>query len=248
MTLHYFLLLICGAAAGGFLSGLAGFGTALFSLGFWLQIMTPTEAVSLAVVMAVISGIPGVWMIRKTMLDNMSRLLRFSVPAVVGVPLGIVMLSAINPVFLKLVIACFLILYGGFFAFRKNLPKLQRPTPLIDAVVGFTGGVLGGSTGLSGALPTMWCAMRPWTKQETRAVLQPFNVLILVFAASLFAVKGIYDSAALMRIAIACPVTICFAFIGMAIFRRLSDDHFRRLLIALMLLSGLVLMTREWLL
>jgi len=202
----------------------------------------------MAVVMAVISGIPGVWMIRNTMLDNMSRLLRFSVPALVGVPLGIAMLSAINPVFLKLVIASFLILYGGFFAFRKNLPKIQRPTPLIDAVVGFSGGLLGGSTGLSGGVPTMWCAMRPWTKQETRAVLQPFNVLILVFAASLFAVKGIYDSAALMRIAIACPVTICFAFIGMAIFRRLSDDHFRRLLIALMLVSGLVLMTREWLL
>ena len=39
---------------------------------------------------------------------------------------------------------------------------------------------------LSGVLPTMWCAMRGWAKDEKRAVLQIFNITILgVTAASL---------------------------------------------------------------
>ena len=37
---------IAGALAGGFVSGLAGFGTALMALGIWLYILPPAMAVS----------------------------------------------------------------------------------------------------------------------------------------------------------------------------------------------------------
>ncbi len=245
MTPQFLLLLVCGAAAGGFINGLAGFGTALLALGFWLQIMTPTDAVSLAVVMSIISGIPGIWMIRKTIVAYPFRLARFVIPALIGIPLGVASLSLIAPGVLKLVIAGFLILYGGFFVVRKNLPKIANPTPVVDTVVGFVGGILGGSAGLSGAIPTMWCAMRPWPKEQIRAVTQPFNVLVLIFAAILFAFQGVYDSDALERIAISFPVTMLFAILGMFIFRRLKDEQFRRLLIALMFLAGLILAARE---
>jgi hypothetical protein len=36
MSTLAFVLLILGALAGGFVSGLAGFGTALMALGIWL--------------------------------------------------------------------------------------------------------------------------------------------------------------------------------------------------------------------
>jgi uncharacterized membrane protein YfcA len=41
------------------------------------------------------------------------------------------------------------------------------------------------------------------------------------------------------------PVTMVFAQIGITIFKRLNDDQFRRLIIALMFVSGLILMLRE---
>ena len=47
MTGEFITLLLVGAAAGGFINGLAGFGTALFTLGFWLQILPAVEAVCL---------------------------------------------------------------------------------------------------------------------------------------------------------------------------------------------------------
>jgi len=168
--------------------------------------MTPIDAVSLAVIVSVISGIPGVWMLRKTIVAYPIRLTRFV---------------------------------------RKNLPKMSKPTPIVDTAIGFVGGVLGGSTGLSGALPTMWCAMRPWPKEQTRAVTQPYNVSILIVAAALFAIQGVYDTDALAHIAIACPVTVLSAFVGMTIFRQLKDEQFRRLLIALLLFAGLILAVRE---
>jgi len=245
MSTEFFLLLAAGAVAGGFINGLAGFGTALFALGFWLQVMPPVQAVSIVVVMSVASGAQGLWLVRHSILRQPKRLTRFLLPGIVGIPIGVATLAVLDPAILKLVIAGFLVLYGGFFSIRKALPRFERPTPLIDSTVGFLGGILGGAASLSGALPTMWCSMRPWPKSETRAVLQPFNVVILGLTATLFAVKGVYTMESLTLIVIALPLTMASAQIGIVVFKRLTDDQFRRLIIAMMFLSGLVLFFRE---
>ncbi|MHC5804510.1 hypothetical protein ACYTX7_09910, partial [Streptococcus pyogenes] len=59
MTTGFITALLAGAFAGGFINGLTGFGTALLSLGFWLQIMPPPQAVAIVVVMSVVSGLQG---------------------------------------------------------------------------------------------------------------------------------------------------------------------------------------------
>ena len=112
-------------------------------------------------------------------------------------------------------------------------------------IVGFSGGVLGGAASLSGALPMMWCALRPWPKAETRAVLQPFNVTVLALTAAALAVKGAYTRETLIYLALALPLSIIAAQLGIAIFKRLPDAAFRRLLIAMTFVSGAVLLARE---
>ena len=245
MTIEFLALLFAGAAAGGFINGLAGFGTALFALGFWLQVMPPLQAVAISVVLSVVSGLQGVWIVRRAMLSHLPRLALFLVPALVGVPLGVASLAVIDAATLKLVIAGFLILYGGFFTFRRALPRFERPTPVLDIGVGFAGGVLGGAASLSGALPTMWCSMRPWPKDEVRAVLQPFNVAVLGLTIAVLAWRGAYTRETLWLIALALPVAMIAAQVGIATFKRLADDAFRRLLIGLMLASGVALLVRE---
>lgn len=238
------VLLILGAMAGGFINGLAGFGTALFALGFWLQFLPPLQAVAIVVVLSVITGLQGVWLVRRSILDQPRRLMRFLVPGVVGVPLGVVSLAYLNAEQLKLAIAGMMLLYGSYFLARRNLPKFERPTPILDSSIGFVGGILGGAAALSGALPTMWCALRPWTKSETRAVLQPYNVGLLGLTALIFAVQGVYDRDTLLLIAIALPVAFATSLLGVFTFTRLQDHQFRKLLIAMMFISGSVLAIR----
>ena len=245
MTAELLTMLAAGALAGGFINGLAGFGTALFALGFWLQVMPPLQAVAVCVVLSVASGLQGVWLVRRSILDNRMRLARFLVPGLLGVPLGVALLAAIDARTLKLVVAGFLVLYGGFFTARGALPRFERPTPLVDGAIGFVGGVLGGAASLSGALPTMWCSMRPWPKAETRAVLQPYNVAILALTVAALALGGAYTRETVLLVLLALPITMLAAQIGIATFKRLGDEAFRRLLIALMLVSGLVLSARE---
>lgn len=245
MPIEFYVYLLFGAMAGGLINGLAGFGTALFALSFWLQIMSPVQAVSMVVVMSVVSGLQGVWLVRRSIANRPRRLARFLLPALFGIPIGVGALSYIPVESLKIIIAGFMLLYGGFFTFRSKLPKLEHPTPVIDCIVGFFGGILGGAASLSGALPTMWCAMRPWPKAETRAVLQPFNVTVLGLAMIMFAINGAYRRDVLILIAIALPVAMISAQIGISLFKKLDDDQFRRLIIAMMFLSGIVLALRE---
>ncbi len=62
-TLAYALLLF-GALAGGFVSGLAGFGTALMALGIWLYVLPPSLAVPLVLICSVVAQtatLPSMW-------------------------------------------------------------------------------------------------------------------------------------------------------------------------------------------
>jgi uncharacterized membrane protein YfcA len=242
---EFYVFLLLGAAAGGLINGLAGFGTALFALGFWLVVMPPVQAVSMVVVISVASGMQGVWLVRRSIAKQPWRLTRFLLPALPGIPIGVAALAYIPVDTLRIIIASFMLLYGGFFTFRATLPKVERPAPIMECIVGFFGGLLGGAASLSGALPTMWCALRPWSKAETRAVLQPFNVAVLMLACIIFAAKGAYSRDTLLLIGIALPVSMIFAQIGISIFQRLDDNQFRRLIISMMFLSGLVLILSQ---
>jgi uncharacterized membrane protein YfcA len=75
--------------------------------------------------------------------------------------------------------------------------------------------------------------------------MQPFNVLILAIAAAVYAISGYYSSRTAPLILIALPITLIFAQLGIWVFKRLSDDQFRRLLVGLMFVSGMIVVAKE---
>lgn len=239
MTFEALLFISLGAFAGGFINGLAGTGTALFALGFFLAALPPISAVAIVSLMSVTTGVQGLWVVREAMSRNVPRLLRFIIPGLLGVPVGISLLSFIDADTLKLIIGVLLLIYGGYFSFRANLPKFERRTPVLDSLLGLIGGVLGGMASLSGALVVIWLSMRPWPKADTRAVLQPFNVSVLFTTTVMLWWRGAYDSPTMTAFLIALPTSLVAAQIGIAVFKRISDNIFRRLLIGLSLLLGL---------
>ena len=234
-------LLLAGAAAGGFINGLAGFGTALFALGFWLQAMPPAEAVALAASLSVLSGVQGVWVVRRAVVPL--RLAQFLLPALIGLPVGVALLQIVDSTVLKVLVGVLLLTYGGWFSLRE-IPRLTVQSSWWDRLVGFLGGVLGGMAGLSGALPMLWCVLRGWPKAQTRAVLQPFNVAVLAIAVLGYALLGELDRSFAIKLLIALPITLIAAQCGIALFARLSDARYTRLLVVLMLLSGVSLLWR----
>lgn len=111
------IYLLLAGFAGGFINGLAGFGTALFALGFLLQILSPLEAVGIVLILSVFSGLQGLWIVRQQIFENPKRLSRFLLPALFGIPLGVYSLSFIDTNLLKIFIGLFMLFYGGFLPF-----------------------------------------------------------------------------------------------------------------------------------
>lgn len=233
------LLLALGGIAGGFINGFAGTGTALFALGFFLSVLGPVHAVAVVALISVLSGFLGLWVVRAHIVENSRSVAHFTVPGLVGVPIGFALLSTVNADVLRLMVAALLITYGAYFGFRSALPRLATKTPITDATVGFSGGVLGGLASLSGALPTIWLSMRDWPKTQTRAVLQTYNVVILSATVGFLALAGAYDRPTLIALAIALPAGLAAAQVGIYVFKRLSDGQFRRVLILLCLTMGI---------
>ena len=208
-----------------------------------MQVMEPRHAVALVLVMSVVRGVQGVVRVRHAIEPR--RLAVFLIPALFGIPIGLQILEHIDARTLKLIVAGFLLTYGLYFIWRRNLPSVEGSWPLTDGTIGFVGGVLGAIAGLSGALPAMWFALRPWPRHETRAVLQPFNVGVLSVSAILLLVRGVYTAPVLAALVIAVPTAILGSQLGLLAFRKISDSSFRWLLIALMFVSGIVLLIRE---
>ena len=79
-------VLVFGAVAGGFVSGLAGFGTALIALGVWLNVLPPGIAGTLVIICSVVSqtaALPSLW---RTI--DFKLVWPFLVGGLLGVPIG----------------------------------------------------------------------------------------------------------------------------------------------------------------
>src|SRR5215475_10821293 len=84
-----YALLFLGAFAGGFVAGLAGFGTALMALGIWLYVLPPSDAVPLVLICSVVAQtatLPSMW---KSF--DLTLVWPFLIGGLLGVPLGTVM-------------------------------------------------------------------------------------------------------------------------------------------------------------
>ena len=238
-------MLFAGAFIGGFVNGLAGFGTALFALGFFLNVMPPIQAVAIILLMSFISGTLGLWTVRHEIKPNIKSASYLIIPGLCGVPFGVYSLIYVDVDMLRLLVASLLLLYGGYFSFRARLPSLAGDRPIMDIIIGFMGGVLGGLASLSGALPTMWFAMRDRNKHIMRTIIQSFNMSLFVLAIGLFWWRGAYDNAQTLLYALfAVAVAFASAKLGIIAFNKLSDYQFRRVLVIMTFISGLIMMAR----
>ncbi|MDA0998679.1 MAG: sulfite exporter TauE/SafE family protein [Proteobacteria bacterium] len=233
------ILLLSGAFAMAFSIGAVGFGDALIAIAFWLQIMTPLEAVPLIVACGVVNSAFSLWRLRGR-LDH-SKLMPFLISGVVGIPLGTWLLGFAEPTPFRLAAGIFLTVYGAVFLFLRRLPAINIGGAAADGAVGLVGGVLGGLAGLSGVLPTLWCGLRGWSKEMQRGAFQPYILAMHALAFVSAAVAGLVDIETGKRFAMCLPFLIAGTIAGLACYGRLDERRFRDVVLGILLASGIAL-------
>jgi uncharacterized membrane protein YfcA len=232
-----YAVLLFGALAGGFVSGLAGFGTALMALGIWLYVLTPALAVPLVLICSVsaqLSTLPAMWR-----LLDFKLALPFVLGGLFGMPIGALLVARADPQVFKLSVGVMLLVFPAALYFIRTPMIFRFGGRAADAAVGFAGGILGGLAGLSGPLPTLWASVRGWTKDQRRGVFQIFNGTVLGAALFVQIASGFVEQQVFWLALLALPGTLVGARLGAWTYRSLSDRNFYDIVLALLFLSGL---------
>jgi uncharacterized membrane protein YfcA len=230
------VLLLVGALAGGYVSGLAGFGAALMALGIWLYILPPSIAVPLVLICSIVaqsSTLPAIW--RSI---DFRLVWPFLIGGLAGVPLGTMLIAHADPEIFKLTVGILLLVFPAALYFNRAPMAFRFGGQPADAAIGFAGGILGGLAGLSGPLPILWASVRGWGKEERRGIFQLFNWTVLTAALCLQAGSGLVTGEVLWLALLALPATIFGAWLGARTYHVLSDRGFRDVVLGLLFLSG----------
>jgi hypothetical protein len=238
LTLQTLGVVWLGAFLGAVAAGGAGFAFALTASAVWLHALEPVHTTMLVVACGTLLHVTLVWPVRRSI--EPARLLPFAIGGLIGIPIGVALLTHVDTRGLKGALGLFLVVYGTYALLAPRLPEIRGGGRAADAAVGFVGGILGGLGGYSGVLPTIWTQLRGWRKDVARGVFQPFILMAHVVTLVLVGIAAMDTGGALMTLA-ALPALYAGAWIGWRIYGRLDDRRFRQVLAALLVASGLTL-------
>jgi len=234
-------------AAASFVQGLAGFGIGLVALAFLPYLMTPSTAVVLMTVLAIVfCCVVFIPLRRDFQVAGVDALL---VGTLAGMPLGVWILASVPASLLARLIGAVLILVvalemAGFNP--RNLPGRGW-----GLVAGVFSGVIGGAVGTPGPPAIIYMTAQGWSPRVIKANLQAFLVvnqlIILVGYCQLIILVGYWWAGLLtaevwrLSAYFALPA-VAGLLAGMRLFDRVDHARFRRIVFLVLLGSGIALL------
>jgi uncharacterized protein len=233
MVLAFFLL---AAFIGGFASGLAGFAMGFVVSGIWLHILTPIQTTTLIVGYGLLTQGYGVWKLRRALVWR--SIAPFIIGGAIGIPIGTMLLTYINPAYLRSGVGVLLVIYGAYGLAQPKLKPVSAGVAA-DTGIGFANGMLAGLTGLPGFIITVWCQLRGWTKDVQRAVFQPVMLAAIVMNVVSLGLVGAITADTMRLYLLGLPAMIAGLWVGFKLYGKLDDAAFRKVLLVLLLVAGL---------
>lgn len=227
-------------AVASFVFGLTGFGIGLVALSLLPFLMPPATAVPLVALYAtVFSLVMTMQLWRDAVRQGVIALL---LGAIVGAPLGVWGLATLAPGMLRRLIGIMLITIV-MIEWRGLYPK-HLDGPYWGLGAGFLSGLMGGAIGTPGPPVILYAAAQHWPARTFKATLQAFFLANQVVILAGYWWTGLLThTVAWLAVLYAVPAGLGAA-LGMHLFTRVDHTQFRRLVFALLLMSGLTLAVR----
>jgi len=233
-------LFLLATFAGAFVAGLSGFAFGLVAASLWLYVLTPLQSASLIIGFGLLVQGYSVWKLRAAI--DWRRLWPFLIGGVVGVPVGVSLLTWADPKNVRIAVGAILIAYSLYALLRPQLKVATVVPAAADMAVGIVNGLLGGLTGLAGIVITIWCNLRGLPKELQRATFQPVAVVVFAMAALMLGAKGSVTLETAKLFALGLPFLFAGTWLGLKLFGRINEATFRKIVLALLCVSGVALL------
>ena len=235
-----YLVLSAAVFAGAFVSGLSGFAFSAVAGAILLHVFPPIEAVPLMMACSITVQAANLFALRKSMQWRTS--LVFIAGGLLGIPIAIYLLQHVDTGVFRLGFGILVSLYAAYALLRPTAAYLrQMDSRSRNALVGFGGGLVGGLTAMPGALPAVWCDIHGLPKHQQRGLVQPYIGVMQLFALALMLSHHSLSLKVLINFGIALPALAAGTAVGIVLFGRINEVAFKRIILGLLLFSGLCL-------
>jgi uncharacterized membrane protein YfcA len=166
----------------------------------------------------------------------------FIAGGLLGIPIAIYLLQNVDTGTFRLGFGALVSLYAAY-AFLRPAPAYlrQMESRSRNALVGFGGGLVGGLTAMPGALPAIWCDIHGFPKTQQRGLVQPYIGVMQLFALALMLSHHSLSLKVLIDFGISLPALAAGTAVGIVLFGRINEAAFKRIILGLLLFSGLCL-------
>ncbi len=216
-----------------------GFGEALIAVPFFLLFLPVDVAVPLAVMLSIVIALVVVIQDHKKIHFHSAKWLIFY--AILGLPLGILILTYANETIVKTGLGLLIILYSLYSLYFSKNKALKEDNKFWLFVCGFLSGVFGGAYGLNGPPLVVYGNLRQWSAKHFRATLQAYFLPVSLLSVAGYYAKGLITTEVNIYFLYSLITTIPAIFLGRYLNHKLKDGTFFKYVYWGLMLISLVL-------
>lgn len=236
MDTELFFILAVGIFAGFYVQTLIGFAGSLIALPILLFSMELPDAIAYISIFYLFSSI---FLISKEW-KNIDRkiIMQLAIASVIGVIIGIAVLTFAKPIILKRALGVFILLYVAYAILGKKKIKLNK-----NGVFGFgiMAGFFSGIFSTGGPLYVICVENTVKNVKTLRATMIGVLGLVTIVRVPALAVSGILNFSHLKMTLLIFPIFLFAQFLGKRTFLRIEENVFKRSLMLLLCISGLIM-------
>lgn len=219
-----------------FVRGVSGFGFALVLVPVLLLFVDPRDVVVTSLSLGFAGQI--VLLIYSFKKVDLKRILPMAGSSLLGIPVGVWIISVISPNTLKLVIAVVILCSAVLLAcgYRKSITNER----VSGGVVGFVSGILASSTSLGGPPVVLFMHNQDWPKEAIYPSLAAYFGFVMVFSLMALLISGNVTTGNITTSLTFLPAMLLGILTGLFFFRRVSHRFFR--LFSMIVIIGAAIM------
>ncbi|MCF7913213.1 MAG: sulfite exporter TauE/SafE family protein [Candidatus Cloacimonetes bacterium] len=236
MTNSLFALGTIIIAASAFLQGLSSFGFSILSLPLLSIYLPPKVVVPMLLFYSIIINLTVIASCWKSFSIKYIWILLCG--AVLGLPLGTYLLLILDDHSLRKGIGVFVVVLSLILLSGKRWKMKREKTSQL--IIGFFSGILSGSVGISGPPIILFLSNKGVSKDEFRANLSGYFFLLNLFTIPVYYLNGLLTKEVLHYSLNWAPALIAGVAAGTFFARKIKPEKFGRLVLILLLLTGLL--------
>jgi uncharacterized membrane protein YfcA len=234
-SLQWFLALAAVFFA-SLVRGTAGFGLALVLTPILLFVLEPKSVVVVSMILGMLSHIIVIGSAYRDL--DLRRILSMTAGSLIGIPLGVVIITIISPSALKILIGAVIVFFAVPLA--TGFTRTFRREWQIAVVAGFLSGVINSSTSLGGPPVVLFMHNQKWPKEVVHPGLAVYFLFASIFSLLGLLISGLVDIPVVVTAISLAPAMLTGVGIGMLAFRRINEHFFKMLSIAIIFCSGIL--------